>query len=147
MNLHNLPTVCGSTHRKKRKGCGRSSGHGKTSCRGMKGGKARSGYGVRPGFEGGQTPLWMRIPKRGFTRVALQKSYAIVNLEDLARIDVDHIDRDVLVRHGLVRANMHRVKLLANGEIDRKITVHVDVVSVSAKAKIEASGGCVQLVK
>lgn len=146
MKLHLLPTIEGSTHRKKRKGCGRASGHGKTSCRGMKGGKARSGYGVRPGFEGGQTPLWMRVPKRGFTRTALQHPPAIVNLEDLVVVEADAIDRDVLVRHGLVRANSDKVKLLGSGELNRKLTVTVNYISAAARAKVEAAGGSVNIL-
>lgn len=147
MKLHLLPTIEGATHRKKRKGCGRASGHGKTSCRGMKGGKARSGYGVRPGFEGGQTPLWMRVPKRGFTRTAFQCPYSIVNLEDLVRVEADDIDRDVLVRAGLVRPNSDRVKLLGAGDLVRKIHVHVHMISASARAKIEALGGQVTIIE
>ncbi len=146
MKLHFLPTIEGATHRKKRKGCGRGSGHGKTSCAGMKGGKARSGYGVRPGFEGGQTPLWMRVPKRGFTRTGLQVPYSIVNIEDLSRVDGDVIDRDALVRAGLVRANSDIVKLLGAGELSRKIHVTVNMVSASARQKIEAAGGQVTLL-
>lgn len=146
MRLSSLPTIKGATHRSKRVGCGRGSGHGKTSCRGMKGGKARSGYGVRPGFEGGQTPLWMRIPKRGFTRTALQTTIAIVNLSDLQRITENVIDRDVLVRYGLVRANVKSVKLLADGILDRPLTLTVHFASASAIGKVEAAGGSVHLM-
>jgi large subunit ribosomal protein L15 len=146
MRLSSLPKIQGSTHRTKRRGCGRASGHGKTSCRGSKGGKARSGYGVRPGFEGGQTPLWMRIPKRGFTRTALQVSIAIVNLGDLVRIQESEINRDVLVRYGLVRANERFVKLLGDGVLDRNISVKVHFASKSAISKVEALGGKIELI-
>jgi large subunit ribosomal protein L15 len=143
MKLHQLPTLKGAFHRKKRKGCGRSSGHGKTSCRGHKGGKARSGYSVRPGFEGGQTPLWMRIPKRGFTRGFDTSQLAIVNLGDLVKISKDIITKEDLVLSGLIRSALLPVKLLGDGTLMRKLTITVNSVSVSARLKIEALGGSV----
>lgn len=145
MKLNNLPTLIGAFHRRKRKGCGRSSGHGKTSCRGHKGGKARSGYSVRPGFEGGQTPLWMRIPKRGFTRGFDTKQISIVNLGDLIKIEGLSITKKDLLDAGLIRSVSIPVKLLADGDFDRKITITVDYISASARQKVESLGGSVVL--
>lgn len=146
MKLFSLPTVIGATHRAKRVGCGRGSGHGKTSCRGMKGGKARSGYGVRPGFEGGQTPLWMRIPKRGFTRTALQVNIGIVNVGDLAVVSEAVINKDTLIRFGLIRSNVKLIKLLGDGVLDRPLQICVDFASASAISKVNMAGGSVQLI-
>ncbi|MDR2862939.1 MAG: 50S ribosomal protein L15 [Puniceicoccales bacterium] len=140
MKLHTLPKITGSTHRHKRLGCGRGSGHGKTSGRGHKGMKARSGGGVRPGFEGGQMPLYRKLPHRGFNNIN-RVDFAVVNLSTIAKVTADTVDRDVLVKAGLLRKNATLVKVLGVGEITRAVTVSANKFSASAKAKIEAAGG------
>ena len=144
--LHPLPKIEGSTHRHKRLGCGRSSGHGKTSGRGHKGMKARSGGGVRPGFEGGQMPLYRKLPHRGFNNVN-RVEFAVVNLSQIDKCEGSEIDRNVLVKAGIVRAADLLVKVLGNGEISRPVTVVAQKFSASAKAKIEAAGGKVVELK
>lgn len=145
MKLHSLPKIEGSTHRHKRLGCGMGSGHGKTSGRGHKGMKARSGGGVRPGFEGGQMPLYRKLPHRGFRNVN-RIEFAVVNVGQLAKIEADVIDRDALVRAGLVRSNELFIKVLGMGEISKPVTVSAQKFSDSAKAKIEAAGGKVEVL-
>ncbi len=140
MKLHTLPKIEGSTHRHKRLGCGRSSGHGKTSGRGHKGMKARSGGGVRPGFEGGQMPLYRKLPHRGFNNVN-RVEFAVVNLSQIDKCEGSEIDRNALVKAGLVRESDLLIKVLGNGEISRAVTVSAQKFSASAKAKIEAAGG------
>ena len=146
MKLHTLPKIEGSTHRHKRLGCGRSSGHGKTSGRGHKGMKARSGGGVRPGFEGGQMPLYRKLPHRGFNNVN-RVEFAVVNLSQIDKCEGSEIDRNVLVKAGIVRAADLLVKVLGNGEISRPVTGVAQKFSASAKAKIEAAGGKVVELK
>lgn len=146
MKLHTLPKIEGSTHRHKRLGCGRSSGHGKTSGRGHKGMKARSGGGVRPGFEGGQMPLYRKLPHRGFNNVN-RVEFAVVNLSQIDKCEGSEIDRNVLVKARIVRAADLLVKVLGNGEISRPVTVVAQKFSASAKAKIEAAGGKVVELK
>lgn len=146
MKLHTLPKIEGSTHRHKRLGCGRSSGHGKTSGRGHKGMKARSGGGVRPGFEGGQMPLYRKLPHRGFNNVN-RVEFAVVNLSQINKCEGTEIDRNVLVNAGYVRSSDLLVKVLGNGEITRAVTVTAQKFSASAKAKIEAAGGKVVELK
>lgn len=140
MKLHTLPKIEGSTHRHKRLGCGRGSGHGKTSGRGHKGMKARSGGGVRPGFEGGQMPLYRKLPHRGFNNVN-REDFDVVNLSTIAKIEAGTIDREALVRVGALRASSTLFKVLGMGEINRAVTVSAHKFSASAKAKIEAAGG------
>lgn len=140
MKLHTLPKIEGSTHRHKRLGCGRSSGHGKTSGRGHKGMKARSGGGVRPGFEGGQMPLYRKLPHRGFNNVN-RVEFAVVNLSQIDKCEGTEIDRNALVKGGFIRQADLLVKVLGNGEITRAVTVSAQKFSASAKAKIEAAGG------
>ena len=140
MKLHTLPKIEGSTHRHKRLGCGRSSGHGKTSGRGHKGMKARSGGGVRPGFEGGQMPLYRKLPHRGFNNVN-RVEFAVVNLSQIDKCEGTEIDRNSLVKGGFIRQADLLVKVLGNGEITRAVTVSAQKFSASAKAKIEAAGG------
>ncbi len=140
MKLHTLPEIAGSTHRHKRLGCGRGSGHGKTSGRGHKGMKARSGGGVRPGFEGGQMPLYRKLPHRGFNNVN-RVEFAVVNVGDFDAIQGNEVCRDCLVKAGLVRASDLLVKVLGVGEIKRAVTVKAHKFSATAKAKIEAAGG------
>ncbi len=142
--LSNLSPKAGSTRERKRIGRGQGSGRGKTATRGHKGYKSRSGSGVKPGFEGGQMPLQRRLPKRGFNN-NFRKEFAIVSLKDLERFEAGtKIDRHVLIEAGLVSSRDKRVKILANGEISKSLTVSVDKVSGSARQKIEAAGGAVE---
>ncbi len=145
MRLHDIKPRPGSKHRRKRIGCGESSGRGKTSGRGHKGQKSRSGGGVRPSFEGGQMPIYRRLPKRGFNNAAFKTNYAVVNVSDLeARFeDGAAVDEAALRQARLIKGSYDGVKILGDGEISKKITVSVDKVSASAKAKIEKAGGSV----
>ena len=142
MKESNLPK--GSNREKKRLGRGEGNGHGKTCCRGHKGAGARSGYSLRPGFEGGQMPLFRKRPQRGFSQARFRKPCSVVNISDLDRISGDIVDVDSLKAAGLIRPNSKRVKLLGDGEISKALKINVDMVSKSAKAKIEAAGGEVQ---
>jgi len=145
MKLNDLKPAAGSKKNTKRLGRGVGSGWGKTAGRGTKGLGARSGGGVRPGYEGGQMPIHRRLPKRGFTNI-FKKQFAIVNVKDLARFEEGAIvDEAELIRSGLVKGRRDGIKLLAVGEIDRPLTVKVDAVSQAAKAKIEAAGGKVEV--
>lgn len=145
LTLANLAPQPGSTKQKKRLGRGPGSGHGKTAGRGHKGFKARSGSGVKPGFEGGQMPLQRRLPKRGFTNV-FKKIYAIVSLDQLETFAAgETITVDSLVAAKLVKKGA-AVKILANGEVSKALHVTVDKISEAAKAKIEQAGGSVVLV-
>jgi len=146
MKLHELKPAKGSTHKTKRVGRGVGSGWGKTAGRGNKGLKARSGGGVRPGFEGGQMPLHRRLPKRGFTNI-FKKVMAVVNVSDLSRFESGAVvDPASLVRSGLVKGQNDGIKLLGRGDIDISLTVKLNAVSRSAKAKIEAAGGTVEVI-
>jgi len=145
LSLAKLAPQAGSTKQRKRVGRGPGSGHGKTAGRGHKGFKARSGSGVKPGFEGGQMPLQRRIPKRGFTNV-FKKEYALVSLSQLNEMVADVITVEVLIAARIVKKGM-AVKVLANGEITKAIKVQVDKISASAKSKIEAAGGSVIIEK
>ena len=142
MNLHDLSPAEGSKKARKRIGRGPASGQGKTAGKGHKGQKARSGGGVRPGFEGGQMPLQRRVPKRGFTNI-FRTEYATVNVADLeARFDDGAtVDVDAIVASGLLKKTLDGVKVLGNGEITKKLDVKVNAFSQTAKAKIEAAGG------
>lgn len=143
MKLHELKNVEGAVHRKKRVGCGEGGGHGKTSGRGGKGQTARSGGSIRPGFEGGQMPLYRKLPQRGFNQAAFRTEYAVVNVADLAALDasVTEVDLAVLAQHGLIRRGEKLVKILGDGEISRALKVTAGKFSASAKAKIEQAGG------
>ncbi|MDH3359442.1 MAG: 50S ribosomal protein L15 [Desulfobulbaceae bacterium] len=144
IDLSNLSPSPGSRKPKKRIGRGPGTGHGKTAGKGHKGAKARSGGGVKMGFEGGQMPLQRRLPKRGFNNI-FKKQYAIVNLGDLARFEAGtKVDRQVLIDAGLISAKDAMVKLLGNGEIDKSLTIAVDKVSKSARQKIESASGSVE---
>ena len=143
INLSNLSPQKGSRHQKKRLGRGHGSGHGKTSGRGHKGYKARSGSGIKPGFEGGQMPIQRRLPKRGFNNI-FRKEYAIVNVGQLDSFnDGSTIDRQSLIDAGLIKSADTLVKILGDGEISKKVSVSVDKISKGAQAKIEAAGGTV----
>lgn len=146
MDLSNLSPPKGSVKNRKRVGRGPGSGHGKTSCRGHKGQKARSGGKVRPGFEGGQMPLSRRLPKRGFTNI-FKKEYALIQVGDLMSFEKGSvIDPAVLVESGLVAKLLDGVKLLGNGDIDIPLTVKVHKCSQAAQAKIIAAGGTVEVI-
>lgn len=143
MKLHELKNVQGAVHRKKRVGCGEGSGHGKTSGRGGKGQSARSGSSIRPGFEGGQMPLYRKLPHRGFNNYNHTIEFAVVNVGDLAGIDasVSEVNVKTLGEMGLIRAGQPTVKILGDGEITRALKVTAAKFSESAKAKIEKAGG------
>ena len=141
MDLSNLQPAPGSTKNRKRIGRGPGSGSGKTSGKGHKGQNARSGGGVKPGFEGGQMPLQRRLPKRGFTSVN-PKVYALVNLRDLEQFEAGSvIDVEALAKAGLVGAVKDGVKILADGELTKALTVQAHKFSKTAAEKIEAAGG------
>ena len=145
MKLHELQPAAGSTTAPKRLGRGVGSQLGKTSGKGHKGAKARSGGGKRPGFEGGQMPLTRRIPKRGFTNI-FAKEYAIVNVSALNVFDDGAVvTNEALVEKGLVKKVLDGVKVLGGGELEKKLTVSVDKVTESAKEKIEKAGGKVEV--
>jgi len=141
MNLENIPTIKGATHPTKRLGRGEGSGHGKTCGKGHKGQKARSGGGIRIGFEGGQMPLYRKLPRRGFNNYNFRTTFQTVNVGELAKLEGTEVTRESLVAAGLIRDNDEGVKLLADGEVSKAFTVSVDKVSASAKSKIEAAGG------
>lgn len=141
MRIEDLKPVAGSTHRKKIVGRGIGSGVGKTSGRGHKGQKARSGGNVRPGFEGGQMPLYRRLPKRGFTNI-FAKKYVSVNVEVLDRFnDGDEVTAETMLEKGIISKKCDGVKLLGRGEVTKKLNVKVAKISESAKEKIEKAGG------
>ncbi len=143
MRLHTLKNVKGAVHRKKRVGCGEGGGHGKTSGKGGKGQTARSGGSIRPGFEGGQMPLYRKLPHRGFNNYNFRTSYAVVNVGDLAKLDasVTEVNVDALVKAGLIRADGALLKVLGDGEITRALKVTANKFTGSAKEKIEKAGG------
>ncbi|MCK4839121.1 MAG: 50S ribosomal protein L15 [Desulfobulbaceae bacterium] len=144
LTLSNLSPNPGSRKNRKRVGRGQGSGHGKTSTRGHKGYKARSGSSIKPGFEGGQMPLQRRIPKRGFNNI-FRKEFAIVNVNDLDVFEAGtKIDLAALVDAGLVAKKYKLVKVLGNGEISKSLTVAVDKLSETARKKIEAAGGTIE---
>ena len=141
MKLHELSPAEGSAKSAWRKGRGPGSGNGKTAGKGHKGQNARSGGGVRPGFEGGQIPLYRKLPKRGFTN-HFAKNYAIVNVSDLNCFeDGAVVDVEALLAAKIIRKPMDGVKVLGGGEITKKVTVKAAVFSATAKEKIEAAGG------
>ncbi|HEY8346849.1 MAG TPA: 50S ribosomal protein L15 [Symbiobacteriaceae bacterium] len=147
MMLHDLAPNPGARHARKRVGRGVGSGLGKTSGRGHKGQNARSGGGVRPGFEGGQTPLTRRLPKRGFTNAPFRVRYNVVNVEDLERFEAGTVVTPELLEETRVcKGALKGVKLLGTGEITKPLTVRVHRVSESARAKIEAAGGKVEVI-
>jgi len=131
---------------RKRVGRGTGSGHGKTSGRGHKGQKSRSGHTVKPLSEGGQRPLFRRLPKRGFNNARFRKQYAIVNVADLDRFEAGaRVDAEALAAAGLIRSAKTPVKVLGSGEIDRPLTVAAAAFSATAKAKIEQAGGSAEV--
>lgn len=145
MKLHELSPAEGSVKSRYRKGRGPGSGNGKTAGRGHKGQNARSGGGVRPGFEGGQLPIYRRLPKRGFNN-HFSKQYAIINVGKLNDFeDGSVINVDTLLECGAINKALDGLKVLGNGEITKKLTVEAKIFSATAKEKIEAAGGKAQV--
>ncbi len=141
MKLYELSPAAGSVKDVKRIGRGHGSGNGKTAGKGHKGQNARSGGGVRPGFEGGQMPMTRRIPKRGFNNIFATK-YSVVNVSDLDQfVDGTAVDADLLKASGLIKKTNDGVKILGNGELTKNLTVKAAAFSASAKEKIEKAGG------
>lgn len=146
MKLHELQAVEGARHSRKRVGRGTGSGHGKTACKGHKGQNARSGGGVRPGFEGGQTPLFKRLPKRGFTNVN-HKEYAIVNVEDLNVFENGAVVTiENLQEKGLVKKVYNGVKVLGNGKLEKNLTIKANKFSKTAEEAITSAGGKIEVI-
>ncbi|NBI05634.1 50S ribosomal protein L15 [Senegalia massiliensis] len=147
MKLHELrPNENGGTKSRKRLGRGTATGQGKTSGRGENGQRSRSGGGVRPGFEGGQMPIYRRLPKRGFTNI-FATNYAIVNVEDLNRFEEGvEITPELLKESKLIKKLEDGVKVLGNGELNKKLTIKAHKFSKSAVEKIEAAGGKVEVI-
>ena len=146
MKLHEMSYTEGARRERKRIGRGHGSGHGKTSGKGQKGQNARSGGGVRLGFEGGQTPLARRLPKRGFTNFT-RKEYAIVNVASLNRFeDGTEVTPELLIECGLVRKELDGIKILGEGELEKKLTVKANKFSKSALTIIEQAGGKAEVI-
>lgn len=146
MNLHNLKPTPGSTHSRKRLGRGVGSGTGKTSGKGHKGQNARSGGGTRPGFEGGQTPFFKRIPKRGFTN-RFRKEYATVNVSELNRYaEGTEVTPELLLEDKLIKKLNAGLKILGNGELNVKLIVKAHKFTGTASTKVEAAGGTVEVI-
>ena len=147
MRLHDLKPRPGAKHRRKRLGQGESSGHGKTSGRGGKGQTARSGSSIRIGFEGGQMPLIRRMPKRGFNNFEFTTFYLAVNVGDLNQFeDGARVDETALRAVGLANGRADGIKILGVGDLTKKLTLVVSAISASAKTKVEAKGGSVELI-
>jgi len=147
VNLSELKPAPGSTKGRKRVGRGTGSGHGKTSGRGSNGQNARSGGGVRPGFEGGQLPLQRRVPKRGFSNARYKTEYAVVNIGDLERFEAGSVvNVEALRKAGLVKALKDGVKVLGEGELTKNLLVQANAFSKSAEEKITAAGGKAEVV-
>ena len=145
MKLSDLTPAAGSRKGKKRVGRGCGSGHGKTSCKGHKGQKARTGGGTKPGFEGGQMPLQRRLPKRGFTNI-FQKEYVIVNLGTIDKLAEATVTPDVLLQEGIIKNIKDGVKILGEGSITKPVNVKAHAFSASAKEKILKAQGSVEII-
>ena len=147
MKLNNLHPNEGATHATKRLGRGTSSGHGKTSGKGHKGQNARSGGGVRAVFEGGQLPLYRRLPKRGFTNARFKVEYAVINMTDLNRFDNGAvITPELLKETGLVKNQLSGIKVLGNGTLEKKVTIKAHKFSAKAVEQIEKLGGKAEVI-
>jgi len=147
MKLHELEKNIGATHAKKRVGRGSGSGLGKTSGRGQKGQKARSGGSINPVFEGGQLPLYRRIPKRGFSNAKFKTVYAIINVEDLNVFEDGTVVTPALLKDtGLVKKQLDGVKVLGNGKLEKKITIQANKFSTSALEKIKEAGSKAEVI-
>lgn len=149
MRLHDLKPRPGAKHRTKRLGAGESSGRGKTSGKGHKGQKARSGGSIRPSFEGGQMPLFRRLPHRGFSNAEFKTIYGVVNLDDLEEIfEAGATINDAALREkGLIRGKLDGVKILARGSVTKKFVIEATKVSEAAKEKIEKAGGSITIIE
>ena len=134
----------GANRKKRCVGRGEGNGHGKTAGRGHKGAGARAGYSLRAGFEGGQMPLFRKLPQRGFNRTRFQTPCATVNLGELDKLSTDKVDLDSLKQSGLIRSNSTSVKLLGSGEVTKAFTVSVNQISKAARYKIVAAGGTIE---
>lgn len=146
MKLHTLQPAEGSRKLRNRVGRGQGSGNGKTAGRGQKGQKARSGGSVRPGFEGGQLPLFRRLPKRGFTNIN-RKDYAVVNLETLNRFeDGTTVTPALLIESGVVKNELSGIKILGDGNLEKKLTVQAAKFSKSAEEAITGAGGSIEVI-
>lgn len=146
MKIHELNSATGARHAKKRVGRGVGSGMGKTSTRGHKGQNARSGGGTRPGFEGGQNPLYRRIPKRGFNN-PFRKEFAIVNIEELNNFSANtEVTTELLIKSGIIKLPKDGIKILGHGELNVKLTVKANKFSQSAAEKIAAAGGKFEVI-
>ena len=147
MKLHELEKNIGATHRAKRKGTGRGTGNGKTAGKGQKGQNSRSGGGVRANFEGGQLPLYRRLPKRGFSNYEFKTVYAVVNVSDLNRFDNNTLVTPALLKEcGLVKNQLDGVKVLGNGELEKKLTIQANKFSKQAIEKIEKAGSKYEVI-
>ena len=147
MKLHELQRNIGATHEKKRVGRGSGSGLGKTSGRGQKGQKARSGGSINPVFEGGQLPLYRRIPKRGFTNAKFKTVYAVINLSDLNVFEDGTVVTPALLKDtGLVKNQLDGIKVLGNGKLEKKLTIQANKFSTSALDKIKESGSKAEVI-
>ncbi|MFC1862342.1 50S ribosomal protein L15 [Thermodesulfobacteriota bacterium] len=147
MKINDLSPSKGSRKDRKRVGRGTGSGHGKTSCRGSKGQKSRSGGSIAPWFEGGQMPIQRRLPKRGFTNI-FKKEYSLINIRDLSKFDPDaSVDSESLLKAGLINTLQDKVKLLGQGEISVSLSIKVHRASKSAMQKIETAGGKIEIVE
>lgn len=147
MKLYNIHPTEGAIKSRKRVGRGVGSGLGKTSGRGEKGQKARSGYSHKPGFEGGQLPLYRRLPKRGFTNAKFKTKYAVINLSDLNKFENDAvITPELLKEMGLIKNQLDGIKILGNGTLEKKLTVKAHKFSDVAKEQIEKLGGKAEVI-
>ena len=147
MKLHELEKNIGATQKRKIVGRGRGSGLGKTSCKGHKGQNARSGGGVRPVFVGGQTPLYRRLPKRGFNNAQFATVYAVINVSDLNRFENGTVVSPALLKEvGLVKNQLDGIKVLGNGELTKKLTIQANKFSKTAVEKIEKSGSKIEVM-
>ncbi|MEO0454462.1 MAG: 50S ribosomal protein L15 [Verrucomicrobiota bacterium] len=147
MQLHDLKPRPGAKHRRKRLGKGESSGLGKTSGKGNKGQKSRAGASIRPGFEGGQMPIYRRLPKRGFNNKNFATVYAPVNVSALNEFNDDTVIDEALLREkGLVNGRFHGIKVLGSGDLTKKLTIKVQAASKSAEEKISKAGGQLEIV-
>ena len=148
LKLHTLSPVEGARHKKKIVGRGTGSGHGKTSGRGENGQKSRSGASIPAWFQGGQTPLYRRVPKRGFNNARFRTEYATINLSDLNKYfnDGDEVTPELLKEKGIIKQQLCGVKVLGNGELEKKLTIKANRFSSSAVTKIESAGGKAEVI-
>ena len=147
MKLHELEKNIGATHAKKRVGRGSGSGLGKTSGRGQKGQKARSGGSINPVFEGGQLPLYRRLPKRGFSNYLFKTEYAVINVEDLNVFDNGTVVTPALLKEkGIIKKQLKGIKVLGNGKLEKKLTIQANKFSTSALEKIKESGSKAEVI-